>query len=144
PACGPAGLRERSRRTVAPACRLPCAGSRGAGWRRIERLWRAGPRPCGAACCPVPAASYPPLAQGDVPLSGAIPAGILAVLPIGPRSERLQPQVDARLLPGEGQRLDRHFGTGDAYVPAVCLTGDRDRLGRALQWTGPVDIDAPD
>src|SRR5262249_26498711 len=41
-------------------------------------------------------------------------------------------------------RLCGHISTGAADIPAVRFPADRDRLGRALDGTGPAHRDAPD
>src|SRR5260370_4018683 len=56
----------------------------------------------------------------------------------------LQAKLDPRRLPGERQGLARYIRTGEADGPAIGRARDRDRLGRALAGTGPVDADAPD
>src|SRR5260221_3529374 len=58
--------------------------------------------------------------------------------------EGLQAEGNSGLLTRERQGLDRHLRAGEADVPAVGLTGERDRLGRARDRTGPMHAEAPD
>src|SRR5262249_48554895 len=51
---------------------------------------------------------------------------------------------DAGLVSGDWEWLHRHIRAREADVPAIGFARDRDGLGRALNWAGPAQRDAPD
>ena len=76
---------------------------------------------------------------------GAEEARVGDLLPVAKRGKRLQPHVNADLLPGCWQR--RWFGalTGEADVPlAGAAAADGGRLGRAFQRAMQDDLHQPD
>src|SRR5258708_45579 len=122
---------------------VSCARTRASAvlWWKSRRarctLW------CALAGPPVGAAGAPPLGTLQVQLRHTEEARVGDLTAIGERGEGLQPQVYPRLLPGEGQRLDRHLRAGDRHGPAIRRAGDRDGLVRALQGAGPTHRQPP-
>src|SRR5260221_14112739 len=105
------------------------------------RLGKHLPRlSAGVAALPPP--RPPPLGTLEVQFSHAEDARVGDLATVGQRSERLQPEVDTRFLPGKRNGLAGHLGIGERHVPAVRLPHDRNRLGRACDGPGPMDADA--
>ena len=96
------------------------------------------------AVAPLLAARNTPLAAAQVRFGHAIVAGIENRLPAGKSSERLQPHVNARLLPSRRQGLYRHVGAGEADIPAISFSSDHDRLGCAFYGPMEANSDTPD
>ncbi len=60
---------------------------------------------------------HPPLGTLEVQFSHAEDARVGDLATVGQRSERLQPEVDTRFLPGKRNGLAGHLGTGERHVP---------------------------
>src|SRR5262249_19060242 len=78
------------------------------------------------------------------PFRLAIPAGMEDACAIRERGERLDPQIYARLASSDGEWLYWHIRAGETDVPTIRRFGDRDRLGRALDWARPANGNPPD
>ena len=71
--------------------------------------------------------------------------GLAISCPVAERGERLQPHINAHLLPGLWQRRWLGALTGEADVPlARAAAADRGRLGRAFQWAMQDDLHQSD
>src|SRR5262249_32214586 len=55
----------------------------------------------------------------------------------------LQSDINARLTTLEREWLRGYFSAGEADVPAIGFSSDRDRLGRAFQWARPAHGNTP-
>src|SRR5579885_2044301 len=74
----------------------------------------------------------PPRTPPQIRLRLAIATRVVNHRALRERGEGLQPQVYADFLAGWVERARRHLGTGKTGIPAICFSGDRHRLGRAL------------
>src|SRR5262249_44570859 len=79
------------------------------------------------------------LAPGDAALGFlepflrfAVMARVVDRVTLSGDDKHLQPHVNARLTTSRWQRLCRHLSTGEAHLPPVRLTRERDGLGRPL------------
>src|SRR5262249_836146 len=79
------------------------------------------------------------LAPGDAALGFlepflrfALMGGVVYRVTLSGDEKHLQSYVNARLTTSRWQRLCRHLGTGEAHIPPVRLTRDRDGLGHTL------------
>ena len=75
-----------------------------------------------AAVAALLATGHPALGRFEAALSTAITARVVDHRAIGQGGKGLQPQINARLLPGWRQGLHWHIGTGDADIPAIGFT----------------------
>ena len=89
------------------------------------------------------ATRHPTLCFLQRPLGLAIVTGVLDDFAVGGDEKHLQPDVDTRLMTGEGQRLDGHLGAGNAGIPPVRFSDNGHRLGRTLQWPMQAEGNAP-
>src|SRR5947209_7069277 len=86
-----------------------------------------------AAFAALLAAGHAPLRFGELLLSLAVVPGGFYRVTFRRDEEHLQSNVYTCLTTREWQRLGRHLRTGDAGVPTIGLSADRDGLGRTLQ-----------
>src|SRR5690348_2309220 len=98
----------------------------------------------GEPCDRLASAVAPLLASRDSTLGGfqgalrlAIPTGMKDACPIGKGSECLYPKINARLVTSEGQRLCRHIHAGEAHIPTVRFSTDRNGLDCSLHRARP-------
>src|SRR5260221_12241584 len=103
---------------------------------QLDRLLAAG--------APLLPLGYSPLGFLQLALRFAIVARVGDRFALSGDEKHLQPDINARLLPSEGQRLRGDVGTGEGDVPAIRLLGDRDRLGRPFKGAGPPSRNASD
>jgi hypothetical protein len=96
------------------------------------------------ALAPFLAPTHPALGGLERALGLAIPSRVKDAHAIRQGSERFNPQVDPGLLSRWRQGLYRYIRTGEANVPAIRLSTDRDGFGRTFQGTRPAHGDPSD
>jgi hypothetical protein len=100
-------------------------------------------------CFPAAVASL--LSTRDTPLCDfegafglAIPAGGKDARATGQGSERLDAKIYPGLLSGGRQRPNWRIHAGEAGIPPVCFSRNRDGLDHSLNRTGPTHRNTPD